>query len=503
MFITASKLYDYTQCPHRVWRDVYGPQDEKIKETNPFVQLLWDRGVLHEEKVIKDIGKYLDLREGDFDGRLEKTIEAMKNKAPLIYQGVLRNKNLLGIPDLIKRLPDGNYIPLEIKSGMGFEGMDEETGEEGKPKKHYAVQLCLYIDLLEQLGFEHLNKGIIIDIHHGNNVEYNLSRPVGKKNLTSLWDYYEQAKNNVALLLDNEAQNEPSSSGRCKLCPWYISCKKWVIETEDLTGLFYVGAGKRDVINADLGIQKIRDIIGLDTDQILKRENKDKSFLKGVGKDTLEKIQKRAKVLIRTKKPVLYEHLAFPKVGYELFFDIENDPTQEFVYLHGVYERTQEGGNYRHFLAVEISEKEERKAWKEFWDYVHSLPKGDYAVYYFSPHEKTIYKRMQKQYPEVISEDELEGFFSNPKVIDLYQLVFKHTDWPLSSYSIKDLATYLGFKWRDETPSGALSIQWFNQYLETRAEKDLKRILEYNEDDCKAMMVLKDELNKMQVKQGF
>lgn len=44
--ITAAKLYDYTQCPHRIWRDIHGPQDEKIKETNPFVQLLWDSGVL-------------------------------------------------------------------------------------------------------------------------------------------------------------------------------------------------------------------------------------------------------------------------------------------------------------------------------------------------------------------------------------------------------------------------------------------------------------------------
>lgn len=77
--------------------------------------------------------------------------------------------------------------------------------------------------------------------------------------------------------------------------------------------------------------------------------------------------------------------------------------------------------------------------------------------------------------------------------------MFKHTDWPLSSYSIKDLAAYLGFKWRDETPSGALSIQWFNQYLETKHEKELKRILEYNEDDCKAMVVLKDALEKLSV----
>lgn len=61
MHITASKLYNYIQCPHRVWRDIYGPQEEKIKETNPFVQLLWDRGVQHEETVVGKLGEFTDL----------------------------------------------------------------------------------------------------------------------------------------------------------------------------------------------------------------------------------------------------------------------------------------------------------------------------------------------------------------------------------------------------------------------------------------------------------
>jgi predicted RecB family nuclease len=59
------------------------------------------------------------------------------------------------------------------------------------------------------------------------------------------------------------------------------------------------------------------------------------------------------------------------------------------------------------------------------------------------------------------------------------------------------LAQYLGFKWRDETPSGALSIQWFNEYIETKDPKKLERILLYNEDDCKATMVLKDGIKKL------
>lgn len=51
IYITPSKLYAYLQCQHRVWRDVYGPQEEKLKEANPFVEMLWEKGIQHEEKV--------------------------------------------------------------------------------------------------------------------------------------------------------------------------------------------------------------------------------------------------------------------------------------------------------------------------------------------------------------------------------------------------------------------------------------------------------------------
>ncbi len=36
------------------------------------------------------------------------------------------------------------------------------------------------------------------------------------------------------------------------------------------------------------------------------------------------------------------------------------------------------------------------------------------------------------------------------------------------------------------------SCQWFNEFIETGDEKILNRLLTYNEDDCKATMVLKE-----------
>lgn len=46
-------------------------------------------------------------------------------------------------------------------------------------------------------------------------------------------------------------------------------------------------------------------------------------------------------------------------------------------------------------------------------------------------------------------------------------------------------------------PSGAASIQWYDQFVETGDRALLQRILDYNEDDCRAMIVLLDAIREM------
>ncbi|MFA5770842.1 MAG: TM0106 family RecB-like putative nuclease, partial [Patescibacteria group bacterium] len=473
----------------------HGPQEEKIKEVNPFVQLLWDKGVSHEKKVIKTIGQILDISQGSFDERFKTTIEAMKNGTSLIYQGIIMHENLLGIPDLLRKKEDGTYIPIDIKSGRGYEGVEESENEFEKLKKHYAIQLCLYQEVLQRLGFSKKNEGIIYDIDN-KEIFYDLSLSRGVKNKQSWADFYHEVKSEAKKLLDNSVQNKPEIGGKCKLCPWYQSCKKWAKESHDLTNLFYVGRRDRNTINKDLGIEKIEEIEGIDIGEILRNKKLNKEYMKYLGENNLTKIIKRARIMNLTKKPVVYSLINLPKTSYQLFFDIEDDPTQGFVYLHGVYERSSKGERFIPFLAKNLSDEDERKSWSEFINYLKSLPQDDYSLYYYSHHEKTTYKKLQKKYPTVISEVNLLKIFENKNSIDLYSIVSKQTDWPLTSYSLKDIATYLGFKWRDETPSGALSIQWYNEYLKQKDEKIMDRILKYNEDDCKATMVLKDFLAK-------
>jgi predicted RecB family nuclease len=172
--ITASHLYDFIHCPHRVTMDLVGNPAQR-DPVSPFVELLWERGNAYEHEVIERLSKktpILDLSAFKEEDKERRTLVAMHEGASLIYSGRLSAGDLQGNPDLLRREGSG-YIPIDIKSGQGEAGGDDETN--GKPKLHYAAQLALYVEILERLGFSAGRRGIILDIN-GDEVAYDLSQ---------------------------------------------------------------------------------------------------------------------------------------------------------------------------------------------------------------------------------------------------------------------------------------------------------------------------------------
>jgi predicted RecB family nuclease len=101
----------------------------------------------------------------------------------------------------------------------------------------------------------------------------------------------------------------------------------------------------------------------------------------------------------------------------------------------------------------------------------------------------------------VCSADDIENLFDPSSAIDLYyDIVLKSSEWPTRDHSLKTLAAFLGFAWRDHHPSGAASIEWFDNWVNSSDESIKSRILEYNEDDCRATRVLLDKLKELKVK---
>lgn len=482
--ITASMLYNYVQCPHRVSLDLYGDPYEKDK-VSPFVQLLWERGNAFERKVIEELeAPFTDLSALYDTAKEDATAEAMERGDSLIYSARIRAGNLLGEPDLLRKQGEG-YIAGDIKSGAGEEGADPDNK---RPKKHYAVQLALYTDILEQLGLSSGRVPFVWDVH-GEEVVYDLGALQGTRNPITLWSIYQDVLGKVASISSREDLTLPAYSGICKLCQWRTVCIKSLIEKKDLTLIPELGRAKRDIL-----IEHIKDInklADIDIETLIKDK---KTVVLGIGPDTLRKFRTRAKLQVGKNPPILKGPLNLPLSDLEIFFDLETDPMQDVCYLHGFLERRnrdEKSERFVSFFADDPSQEEEEKAFAGAWEYIKAS--RPCIVYYYSKYERTVWRRLQKKYPDVMSEEEVEDMFSPDNSVDLYYDVVKSkTEWPTRDYSIKTLASYLGFSWRDTDPSGASSIEWYHRWVENKDESVRKRILEYNEDDCIATRVLLD-----------
>ena len=489
--ITASMLYDFVQCPHRVTMDLF-EDSSKRDPINPFMQLLWEKGNAFEQEVIEGLQvPFVNLRPFSDQEREQLTKEEISRGGTLIYGGRISADDLLGDPDLLRR-KEGGYVAGDIKSGAGVEGASEDT--DGKPKKHYAVQLALYTDILERMGLSGGRTPFIWDVH-GEEVIYDLEAPQGVRNPQTLWERYQSSLAVAKNIIEGSEKTLPAYAGICKLCHWYTSCTSWLKELNDLTLIPELGRAKRDVM-----VPRISGIKNLAEADLGKYSNGKKTVFPGIGHGSLEKFQVRAKIQCQPGvEPYLKEPIDLPHSELELFFDIETDPMRDICYLHGFVERN--GGEnsterYVSFLAEKPTPDAEERAFAQAWEYVQA--NRPCVIYYYSPYERTFWRKLQKLYPTIATEEEIEEIFTSEVSVDLYHdIVRSKIEWPTYDFSIKTIASYLGFKWRDPNPSGATSIEWYHRWVETGDPKIRQRILDYNEDDCRAMRVLLDAI------QGF
>lgn len=484
--ITAAMLYDFVRCPHRVTLDLYGDPAKRDK-ISAFVQMLWDRGHAYEKEVIEGLQiPFTDLSGLSGEAKRVATQEAMARGDDLIYQGRITADDLLGEPDLLRR-HDGGYVAGDIKSGAGLEGVSEDS--DGKPKPHYAVQLSLYTDILGRLDCSPGRGAFVWDVH-GQEVLYDLVAGKGSRSSQTLWEYYQQIYQDTHKVVSKAAQTRPAMASECKMCHWRSFCMHQVKQSGDLTLIPELGRSRRDVLAPKIATIKAMAKVDLDSFVVGK-----KTVFHRIGISSLQKYQKRAQLLTDPNaKPLITAPISLPNADKELFFDIETDPLRDICYLHGFVERRDRDNQTEKFHAFFMDAprpQEEKRAYAQAWQYIQS--RQPCTIYYYSKYERSIWRKLQKLYPDVATEQEIESLFDPRSAIDLlYDVVKKHTEWPTNDYSIKTLAKYLGFNWRDTEPSGAASIEWYHSWVESGDPQIRQRILDYNEDDCVAMRVLLD-----------
>lgn len=489
MQITAARLYDYVSCPHRVALDAFGSSAGR-DPVSPFVRMLWERGSAFETKTLKQLKCDAIQISADAPDRGAATLQAMDSGAEIILGGRIAAGDLLGEPDLLIKCATG-YMPADVKSGLGEEG----DGEQSRLKAHYAVQIALYVDVLSCLGLGEGRLGEIWDVQ-GERIRYDLDQTLGARTEETWWTYYKRCRDEVRGILGRQVATSGALSAACGLCHWRSACRAELEAAGDLTQIPSLGRALRDRMAPVVGT--LSDFAQADCEAYAL--NGAKTIFPGLGLKRLQLFQDRARLLTQPGAvPYLRDRVELPTAGHELFFDIEADPMRDLTYLHGFVERV--GGEkaerrFTGFFADDATLSSERDAFAQAIAFMADRP--ECVIFYYSKYERTTYRKLQARYPEVCSAEEIEALFKHPRSIDLYfDVVTRATEWPTRSHSIKALAKYLGFAWRDTDPSGAASIEWYHRWIEERDPAIRQRILDYNEDDCVATAILLDKLRQM------
>lgn len=473
MKITAQDLYNHTKCAHRVYLDAHGDPAER-SEVGEFVRLLWEMGLQTELDHLAGLEGVAieDLKPLPLEKAIEKTAALMVQGAALIYQGAIRAGEKVGRPDLLVRRDDApstlgawHYEPIDIKAGRGWEVRD---GKRTTFKIHYAYQILFYREILKAMQGHLPALGRIV----------NADNEIEEFDPGDFEAGFRAALAEVGELVAGRISSEPVLSSACSLCQWYRKCRRWVEATHDPTGLFFVG--KQKFALKERGLGTIEAIAAMDVERYLDGPDK----IPRTGRASLERMKRRAQVML-AGKPEIRAGYSFPDAEEDIYFDIEDDPTQGLTYFFGLVIRDRKGRDeFLYFLAD--SPAEEENTVRLFWRFL--ADHRDAVYYVYSHKERSTLRTLMQRYG--LDETVFEHY--RQQEFDLYKFIVDYSDWPTYSYGIKQIARQVGFNWRDTDPSGANSIAWYNDYRKDPSRKELlKRILEYNEDDCRAMIAIR------------
>jgi uncharacterized protein len=262
--------------------------------------------------------------------------------------------------------------------------------------------------------------------------------------------------------------------------PWGQACKAQAIAANDIALLYNVDVKKLAALR-DLGIRTVDDAARLDVASLA-------GAAPGLTEHGLEVMKFQARSLI-DQTVFIKEGSSFPESNFEIYFDIESDQPNDADYLFGFLIRD---GKKKPYYKPFVAEKpeDESKMWKEFLNWLETLP-DDYVVYHYAPYEVTRIKLLTDRHG---GSPALATF--SERMIDLKPMVTKRVTFPLYFYGLKYMCKFLGFTWTGDLQSGGESIDWYERWCETGDRKILDSIIQYNQDDVNATAFLKDWMEK-------
>lgn len=466
----ASKMFSLLEDPFSIWCSFHAPAEEAVHESNRYenLKIRTDRNT-RDEWIKHEFPDVVFVSGEDETERFKNTLAAMARGENAIANALLWNlpQNVYGGANLLvkstqapSRFGNYHYHLFQFKRAHDL-------------KEHYALQVSLLNHIL----------GAIQQYTPADTRVFLKDRQVG----VAYRDHQERLERELAFwrrIRDGEAKPEAHKPPKAAASPWRVFANKMVAQTKDLLMLPGLNTEMRQCLKIN-GLYNTDDIAraGLAKIQsILEEPHATDSYYNALA--------------YLHQKPILREagHFPPPVKKYNLYFDFEATETftkenVSFVYLIGIWDK--EKDKYVSFVAK--SPQEEIKIFEDFYNYVQDFPQT--ALYHWTEYEVRKMKKLAGQYPQYASHlQALCGICHDLKVS-----VNKAFYLPAPSFSLKAAAPAFGFSWRQDDCGAMDSMVYFTSWLKTGNDELLKKVLMYNEDDCKAMLYLQEKLEMAEV----
>lgn len=202
-----------------------------------------------------------------------------------------------------------------------------------------------------------------------------------------------------------------------------------------------------------------------------------------------------------------------PRARIEIDIDLEF--YGEHVYLWGALvtsaDPSVEAGYQPFVTFAELTDEVEGRLFVAFWEWLSgtlavAAASGVSARAYCHSGESAENRQLRAAArrfagePGVPALDDVEQFIASDQWIDMRTVVTDHLITPFGT-GLKALASHAGFEWRDDDPGGEQSLDWY-ELATVDPDEDIRadaqrRLLDYNEDDCRATYAVREWLDRV------
>jgi uncharacterized protein len=318
-------------------------------------------------------------------------------------------------------------------------------------------------------------------------------RGLQQERLTLSSSLQRQLDDSLARLATDLARVQPpplvADRKKCVLCSWRGLCDREAAAQGHLSEVSGIGGRRREMLLA-LGITSLAELAGSDPQQLaadlaVHGDQHGEVAAQLVAQARVQAGGRPRRLDAGAAADPLPELRQAPGV---LLYDIESDPDARDDFLHGfvVLPRAAAGawpgsppaeGTWRYQPLLARHDHGEGRLWQRLQRLLARYP--DWPVLHYGETEAIALVRLAGR--QGAREAELAAL--RARLVDVHARVRRHWQLPVSSYGLKAVASWVGFRWSQTGVDGARCLLWWRQWRRDGGLRRLQRIFTYNRDD--------------------